>query len=89
MDYDTRRYVKNVLHNELGVTSEKVEKMMCDYIDKKLEAKFDDFMNSSTFGSKVNRYISNNLKPFISEAVKKEFSYGMTINVNLNEKQKD
>ena len=43
-DRQTQRAVKNILHNELGITSEKVETLITEYIDKR----FDDKMNILT-----------------------------------------
>ena len=54
-DRQTQRAVKNILHNELGITSEKVETLITEYIDKKLNDKMDRFMNSRSFEYAVEK----------------------------------
>lgn len=76
---ETQRAVKNILHNELGITSEKVEKLITDYIDKKFNERLDQFMNSKTFEYKVQERINSSLGPIVREAMA-----GQLRNISVN-----
>ena len=81
-DRQTQRAVKNILHNELGITSEKVETLITEYIDKKLNDKMDRFMNSRTFEYAVEKRIKEQIQPIVRETLKGQLA-GININVSL------
>ena len=84
-DRQTRRVVKNILHNELGVTSEKVELLITDYINKKFDDKVQRFLDSSRFEYLLNKRIDEQIKPIVRENLRNQLS-GININVSLNNK---
>ena len=81
-DRQTQRAVKNILHNELGITSEKVESLITEYIDKKFNDKVDRFMNSNQFDYMVSKEIQRQIEPIIRQTLKGQLT-GININVSL------
>lgn len=81
-DRQTQRAVKNILHNELGITNEKVEQLITDYINNKFDKKVTDFINSTWFESMVNRRLDQALIPFVRENLKHQLA-GISINVTI------
>ena len=82
-DRKTQRAVKNILHNELGITSEKVETLITDYINKKFDDKVQRFFDSSRFEYLLNKRIDEQIKPIVRENLKNQLA-GININVSLN-----
>ena len=81
-DRQTQRAVKNILHNELGITSEKVETLITDYINKKFDDRVERFMNSTQFTNMVNNRIKEQIQPIVRETLKGQLA-GININVSL------
>lgn len=73
-DRQTHRAVKNILHNELGITSEKVESLITDYINKRLDDKIGDYLESNTFKYKVSTLVEKQITPLVRYAVSRELS---------------
>lgn len=82
MDHKTHKAVKNILHNELGVTNEAVIKLITDFINHKAKKQFDDFMKTNAFEYMVNKHIENAIKPMVSGMLQRKLS-GITINVTV------
>jgi len=80
---ETQRAVKNILHNELGITNEKVELLITDYIDKRLNSKIDQYLNSNQFQCKVNNIVENKISPLVRYAVSRELA-SVTVIVKTN-----
>lgn len=85
-DRQTQRAVKNILHNELGITSEKVETLITDYINKKFDDKVQRFFDSSRFEYLLNKRIDEQIKPIVRENLKNQLA-GININVSLNKEK--
>lgn len=83
-DRKTQRAVKNILHNELGITSEKVETLITDYIDEKFDRKVDQFLSSRQFENMVNTRIKEAIAPTVREFVSRKMA-GTVINVTVKE----
>lgn len=73
-DRQTQRAVKNILHNELGITNEKVESLITDYINKRLDDKIGDYLESNTFKYKVDRLVEKQITPLVRYAVSRELA---------------
>lgn len=81
-DRSTQRAVKNILHNELGITNEKVEQLITDYINTRLDKKFDDFLRSNACDYMINKRVDALIKPIIVEKVRACLNFN-TININV------
>lgn len=86
-DRKTHRAVKNIIHNELGITEEKLNQLVNEYVDKKLNKRIEDFLESSYFSYIVGDKINKQLDPAIKEVVKSYFRWGLTVDVNLNKEK--
>lgn len=86
-DRKTHRAVKNILHNELGVTSEKVESLIVDFINKKAEKKLEDFMSSGRFEYMVNRQVEKASVPIVRKSLENQLA-GIKINVEFKPKKR-
>lgn len=84
-DRQTQRAVKNILHNELGVTNEKVETLITEYINKRLDDRIETFLNSNRFEYLLNKRIDDQIRPAVRENLKNQLA-GININVSLNPK---
>lgn len=71
---ETHKAVKNILHNELGVTNEKIENLISEYIDKKFNKRVDDFLNSRSFEYLVERKVKDAVLPMVQYALKTQLS---------------
>lgn len=85
-DRATQRAVRNVIHNELGVSKENIEKIMTDYIDKKIGKKIDNFLDSYSFSIMVNQKIREAIKPTVNEILRNQLN-DIKIDVSINPKQ--
>lgn len=86
MDKQTQKTVKNILHNELGITSEKVEILITDYINKKLNERIETFLGSNQFTHMVNKRIEDQIYPLIRTNLRDQLA-GISINVTLANKK--
>lgn len=68
-DRKTQRAVKNVLHNELGITKDKVDSLMNEYIDKKFDSKMEILMNTLYFDSKATAIIKKQMLPIVERVL--------------------
>lgn len=81
-DRQTQRAVKNILHNELGITNEKVEQLITDYVDKKMEQKLDAFMNSRHFEYLVEKRIEKTMTPLVTSTLRPLLN-SLSVKVNM------
>lgn len=84
-DRATQRAVRNVIHNELGVSKENIEKIMTDYIDKKIGKKIDKFLDSNSFTNMVNQKIRETAKPIAIEILRNQLN-DIKIDVSITPK---
>jgi hypothetical protein len=80
-DRKTQRAVKNVLHNELGITKDKVDSLMNDYIDKKFDSKMEILMNTLYFDSKVAAIIKKQMLPIVERVLDNQLR---DVNINVS-----
>lgn len=81
-DRKTQRAVKNILHNELGITSEKVEILITDYINKRFDEKVQKFFDSNRFEFLLNKRIDDQIRPIVRDTLRNQLA-GININVSL------
>jgi len=81
---ETSRAVRNILHNELGVTSEKVNDLIVEYINKKFNEKVETFLNSRRFEYMVNEKINKQISPIVREHLRHQLA---CININVEVKE--
>ena len=87
-DRQTQRAVRNILHNELGVTSEKVEQIIVDFIDNKANKIFQDYINSTRFEHQVKKHLEQIVTPIVKHELRPMMN-GITIQVNMTKSKND
>lgn len=81
-DRKTQRAVKNILHNELGITKEKVESLITEYVGKKFDNRLEILMNTLYFENRITSIIQKQTQPIVRDTLKNQLA-GINIDVSL------
>ena len=77
------RAIKNILHNEFGITKAYTEKLLIQHVERIAEKKFADYMKTNAFDSLINSKVQAIITPIIKEIVNQKMKWG-TIEVKVN-----
>ena len=78
------RAIKNILHNELGITKIETEKLLIEHVERVAEKKLADYMKTNAFDSLINSRVKAIVTPIIQEIVKQKMQWGkIEVNVDI------
>lgn len=82
---DKRVYktVKNIIHNDLGLTKDEVTALIDDYVNKHVELKIKEYKNSREFEALVHKTIKELVEKEIMTSVRSKLTF-TKINVKVD-----